>query len=101
MMHSCVSVLVISSDASPPNGPHSLCTYDPFQAVMGVKVPHMNVYLYRWGAGRDGKKVYMELDHDTRRKVTAFYDVDPAKLANSYFDHQYVTSSYTHLTYPC
>lgn len=43
-----------------------------------------------WGAGRDGKRFYKSLSEETRRKVVAFLDIDPGKLAaGHYFDKQH------------
>mmetsp|Transcript_82309 Transcript_82309/g.236507 ORF Transcript_82309/g.236507 Transcript_82309/m.236507 type:complete len:394 (-) Transcript_82309:87-1268(-) len=42
-----------------------------------------------WSAGRDGKRLYRSLSQENRRKVVAFLDVDPGKLAAGlYYDRE-------------
>ena len=42
-----------------------------------------------WGAGRDGREFFKALRPETRRRVTAFCDVDPKKVGTTYqyFEH--------------
>ena len=37
-----------------------------------------------WGAGRDGREFFKALRPETRSRVTAFCDVDPAKVGSVY-----------------
>lgn len=37
-----------------------------------------------WGAGRDGKELFKALSPATRRRVTAFCDIDPVKIGSTY-----------------
>ena len=37
-----------------------------------------------WGAGRDGREFFKALRPETRRRVAAFVDVDPAKVGTTY-----------------
>jgi hypothetical protein len=38
-----------------------------------------------WGAGRDGKKFYMNLGDEFKKRVTGFVDIDPKKIARGYY----------------
>lgn len=39
-----------------------------------------------WGAGRDGRKFYMQLSAENQKKVTAFFDVDAKKIGTTYMN---------------
>jgi hypothetical protein len=42
-----------------------------------------------WGAGRDGRDLFKALQPETRRKVTAFCDVDEKKIGTVYEFFEY------------
>lgn len=42
--------------------------------------PHFSI----WGAGRDGRRVFMHLDNTTQKKIVAMADINPAIIGSSY-----------------